>query len=415
MNNFINRKKYIKAIEDMINSGKIWILIWARRVWKTFLMNLFYQKYKNQAVWYSFEEDIWIKFSWVEDFLNFLKLKTWKTNFKYIFLDEIQLVPWISWILKKIYDSGYNFKILASWSGSFRIWSQIEDSLIWRAKIINVYPLTFEEFFEFRTWKSLEFFYENYTQQIFESFKFLTEEYLKFWGYPEVVLENSIENKIKFLADIYNLWLNKDIKLILTGEDFFNFPRFLRSIAIRTTSIVKLQLIANELGVTLYKVKKFFEILKQSFVIFSLTPLVEKYNLEVKSGEKVYFFDNWLLNYILEDFSLTNIWKVIENYVISEIYKLRKDYLKLYFWKKRNQSEIDLVIKNILSGEYVPVEIKTKSTDALPKIFLSFTKIYGSTKGILINKDYKKIKNIEDLQLQVIPILLVDKIVDILS
>ncbi len=409
----INRKFYIEQINNVFHSNKIWILIWPRRVWKTFLMNLFYEKFKKDAVWYSFEEDIGIKFDTVESFLNFLKLKTWKETFKYIFLDEIQLVVGISWILKKIYDSWYDFKILVSGSGSFKIFSEIEDSLVGRLKIINVYPLTFEEFFEFKTGKSLDFVFQNYTEIIYDDYKYLLEEFLKFWWYPEVVLATDESSKLSFLKDIYDMWINKDIKLILTWEDIVNLSKILKGLAMRIRSIIKLQTLAGEIGTTFYKVRKIIEILKQSFVIFSLPPLAERYSPEVRTGEKIYFFDNGLLNYILWNFQIVSRWELIENYVISEIKKISNPGIRLYFWKKRNQSEIDLVLKNILKNEYIPVEIKYKVTDVLPKIFLSFRQVYGVSKWILFNQKIFKTRKIDDFELKVLPYMFANKILSI--
>jgi len=406
----IKRKKYLDKIEKSINSWKITLLIWPRRVWKTFFMKKFFKKYKNESVWYSFEDDVWHKFQSSEDFLNFLKIKTWKKTFKYIFLDEIQFVPGISLILKKIYDTNSWFKIICSWSWSFKIFSSLEDSLIWRVNLINVYPLTFQEFFGFKTGKKLSDLFENFYQWVVEDNWFLLEEFLKFWWYPEVVLADSIEEKIEFLRKIYDLWLNKDIKFILSWEDFLNFERLFKAIAFRSTSIIKPAIIANDSWVSVYKVKKFLHILEQSFVIFSLKPLVEKYSLEIKSWEKIYFIDIWLLNYIKWNFTTEERWELIENFVVSEIKKVLSSIFRLYFWKKLNQSEIDVVLKNIVKNEYIPIEVKTKSKDVLPKIFITFQKVYKSKRWILFNKSLFRSRKVDNFDLEVVPYLFVDLI-----
>ncbi len=406
----IKRKKYLDKIEKSINSWKITLLIWPRRVWKTFFMKKFFKKYKNESVWYSFEDDVWHKFQSSEDFLNFLKIKTWKKTFKYIFLDEIQFVPGISLILKKIYDTNSWFKIICSWSWSFKIFSSLEDSLIWRVNLINVYPLTFQEFFGFKTGKKLSDLFENFYQWVVEDNWFLLEEFLKFGWYPEVVLANSIEEKIEFLRKIYDLWLNKDIKFILSWEDFLNFERLFKAIAFRSTSIIKPAIIANDSWVSVYKVKKFLHILEQSFVIFSLKPLVEKYSLEIKSWEKIYFIDIWFLNYIKWNFTTEERWELIENFVVSEIKKVLSSIFRLYFWKKLNQSEIDVVLKNIVKNEYIPIEVKTKSKDVLPKIFITFQKVYKSKRWILFNKSLFRSRKVDNFDLEVVPYLFVDLI-----
>ncbi len=403
----IKRKRYLETIEKyFLKEWKITLLIWPRRVWKTFLMRQFYEKLKLEAVWVSFEEFLGQSFDSVEKFLQFLKVYGKKDKFKYIFLDEIQLVPGISWILKKIYDDDLWYKILCSGSGSFQVFGQIEDSLIWRAKIIDVFPLTFEEFFYFKTNIHLHDIFGN--NLLFEKYHFYLEEFLKFGGYPEVVLVNDYEEKISILKNIYKFWIDKDIKFLLSGDDLIDFTKFFRGFAFRVTSIFKVNSLANELNIKFYKIKKFLEILKKSYIVFELSPLTSKYSSEVKAWRKYYFVDVWLLNIIKENFVVDGRWEVVENYVISEIFKNAKDFYSFYFRKKLNQSEIDLVIKDMLKWKYYPVEIKTSPTKTVPKIFYSFFTDYKSDKWIVFNKDVYENVEKEGKQILFVPYYFVD-------
>jgi len=395
----ILRKEYLDLIENsFLKEWKITLLIWPRRVGKTFLMKQFYEKLKTDSIWISFEEFFWKTFSSVDSFLQFLSVYGKKDKFKYIFLDEIQLVPGISWILKKIYDDGLWYKILCSWSWSFQIFNQIEDSLLGRVNIIDIFPLNFEEFFYYKTNINLKKLLGN--SLLFEKYYVYLEEYLKFWWYPEVVLAWDYEKKVSILKNIYNFWLDKDIKFILSGDELLDFIKFFRWFAFRITSIFKVNSLANELNIKFYKIKKFVEILKKSYVIFELSPLVSKYSYEVRSGKKYYFVDVGLLNIIKENFTIEERWDLIENYVISEIFKKSKSFLSFYFRKKTNQSEIDMVVKNMLNAKYYPIEIKSSLSKTIPKIFYSFFNDYDSEKGIVFNKNNygKVVKNGKEVQ-----------------
>ena len=404
----IFRKKYIYNIEKFfLEQKKITFLIWPRRVGKTFLMQMFYKKFEKESVWVSFEEFLWISFKSVEEFLYFLEKQTGKKDFKYIFLDEIQLVPGISWILKKLYDDpNYDYFILCSGSWSFNVFSVVEDSLVWRVKIIDVYPLDFAEFIKFKADLDLEDFYYKFSLPILNKYWFYLEEFLRFGWYPEVVLTSTEEEKVEILNDIVKLWLDKDIKLLLKTQDILDFSKFFRWIARRITSIFKVWTLSSELGIKYHKIKNFFEILKKSYILLTLPVLTEKYSYELKAGEKIYFVDNGLLNSVLWDFSLEGRWDLIENFVISEILKNKKSIYRYYFWKKVNQSEIDMIVKNVLDNVYYPIEVKSKSTSVIPKVFYSFSKIYNSKLAIVFNRDQLTTKKTQSLKIKVVPYFL---------
>jgi predicted AAA+ superfamily ATPase len=56
----------------------------------------------------------------------------------------------------------------------------VEDSLVGRVKIIDVYPLDFQEFIKFKTNLDLEEFYANYSSVLLEKYMFYLEEFLRF-------------------------------------------------------------------------------------------------------------------------------------------------------------------------------------------------------------------------------------------
>jgi predicted AAA+ superfamily ATPase len=50
----------------------------------------------------------------------------------------------------------------------------------------------------------------------------------------------------------------------------------------------------------------------------------------------------------------------------------------IYFWRNKNQYEIDFILKNKLTNKLIPIEVKSSDSDNIPKIFKSFAKKYST-------------------------------------
>jgi predicted AAA+ superfamily ATPase len=136
---------------------KVLILLGPRQVGKTTIMkhfqNLLLEK-KKKAVFIDMDVfENYEKISTYEKFLNFLSLNGYDKDAKqhfYIFLDEFQKYEDFTIILKNLYDNHPNIKIIASGSSSLTIKNTIQETLAGRKRIINIFPLNFEEFLLFK-------------------------------------------------------------------------------------------------------------------------------------------------------------------------------------------------------------------------------------------------------------------------
>lgn len=119
---------------------------------------------------------------------------------KFLFLDEIQNIPfWSKWTRRILDNEKINLFLTGSSSklSSFELPTELRG----RNWEVKVYPLTFAEFLRFKNFNiSLEKinYLENKKAQIFHLF----EEYLLYGGLPEVVLSPK-EKKSKFSKIIF--------------------------------------------------------------------------------------------------------------------------------------------------------------------------------------------------------------------
>jgi hypothetical protein len=362
------------ALEKQKDNNKITILTGARQVGKTTLMRKLYETFQKTHDVMFLDLDIYSmyeKVSTYENCINTLKLNGYKTSQKkpyILFLDEFQRYADISRVLKNIYDHHSNIKIYASGSSSLAINEQVQESLAGRKRIIHIYPLSFSEYLNFIEKDDLiqqidrlpEIRSDNLTDLMPEVFQAL-EKFLIYGGYPEVVLSNDKE-KAGVLVSIFDLYVKKDLVDFLRVERIKHAKTLIRHIAVNNGKEAKYSEMAQVAGIDEKTVKNYIEILKETFLISVHSPWFTNRNKELVKMPKVYFSDNGVRNYFINNFNTVALRSdmpfLFEGFVISELIKkgVSADHIK--FWRTKNKDEVDLIIDN--GNEIRPVEIKFK-------------------------------------------------------
>jgi len=405
----IEKRLVFSDVEKNIYSqnNKVLILLWPRQVWKTTIMKYFQKKleqnweksiYLDLDVYENFE-----KINSYEKFINFLTINWYskeQENYFYIFLDEFQKYKDFTKILKNIYDNNSNIKIIASGSSSLTIKNNIQESLAWRKRIINIFPLNFEEFLLFKKEFELHKNYKNLKnlswKDLFDSLKsyynFLYE-FMVFGGYPAVVLENDLQEKQNILWNIFDLFIKKDLWEYLKIDKIKIVKDILKYIAINNWWKIKYQNIAEISNTSIHTIKNYIEILKELFIFVELKPYFTNKNLELVKTPKIYFIDNWVKNYFIKNFVELDLrqdsWKLFEWFIISEFIKTGVDLESLKYWNDKNKREVDLIIDNIsnISAYEIKFKKNIKAKD------LSWLKAFSDIYNIewnLINLDIQE-------------------------
>lgn len=385
-------------------NNKVVVLLWPRQVWKTTIMKYFVSELENKMQKVLFLDlDIYKNYEKVESynkFINYLKINWYNENDKnyyYVFLDEFQKYKDFTKVLKNIYDNNLNIKIIVSWSSSLTIKNNVSESLAWRKRIINIYPLKFKEFLLFKNEQKLYDNYENISNlkwkwlyNSLENYYVLLYEFMIFGWYPAVVLEDDYKEKQKVLADIFDLFIRKDLWEYLKIDKIKIVKDILKFIAINNWWKIRYQEIAEISNVSMHTIKNYIEILKELFLFIELKPYYTNKNLEIVKMPKIYFIDNWVRNYFIKNFIELDLrqdkWELFEWFVLWEFIKMWVDIESIKYWNDKNKREVDLIIDNI--SKIIPYEIKfkkiIKSKDLL--WLKAFTEKYN-VKGNLINLD----------------------------
>lgn len=298
-----------------------------------------FEKADNRFIWnQTFYKDIEINLA-VEG-IDFSKPAV-------IALDEIQLVPQSTSVIKYLYDT-YNVKFIVSGSSSFYLKNRFSESLAGRKQIFDMYPLDFVEFVAFKggdTEGVRRFAQQPFILAFYNKWKALYEEYLRFGGFPEVALAETEADKKAFLKDIVNAYIELDIALLSdfsASDDLYKIMRLLANRAGNKVDYTKLSMI---LGIHRHKLKDYFELLEYTYFVQFISAFSTNPDREVKMQQKVYLADTGLL----QTLSQVSSGQVFENAVALQLSRLGE----LHYYQKLSGQEIDFIL-----DRKVAIEVK---------------------------------------------------------
>ena len=382
----VQRKKY-DIISKHISQKEFTILIGARQIGKSTLLKQLYKELneKNNTSYFLNLDRKNILDELNQNPENIFKLCPPIPNERIIvFIDEIQYLDDATNFLKLLYDEHADkIKIVATGSSAFYIDKQFNDSLSGRKKIFQMGTLDFEEFLQFKgrtdlvkeisqlkTKKKEKSIVEN------ELWAYL-DEYVNYGGYPAVVLENNIEEKLEKLRDIRDSYIKRDI-LESGVNDESKFYRMLMLLASQSGSLLNINEISNTLRISNATVENYLYILQKCFHVTLVKPFYNNLRKELTKMPKVYINDiglrNILVNYFNPIEQRADKGEILESLVFRILNeKYSSDQVK--YWRTADGNEVDFIIEtSYLKG--FAVEVKFSEREAKMSKYNKFIQNY---------------------------------------
>jgi len=338
---------YTRTLENRlrskINSGKAIVLVGARQVGKTTLIRTLLE-----GLDYLFLDADDPTIRNLLSSPNTGQIRTILGNHKIVFLDEAQRIPGIGLTLKIITDQLKDVQLFVSGSSSFDLGNRLNEPLTGREWEYELFPISWEEYEEKIGFVSSE-------QQL--------DNRLLFGFYPEVLNNPGQERQV--LKNLVNSFLYRDILAYSDIRRPEVLEKLLQALALQIGNEVNYNEISQLVGINKQTVQKYIEILEKGYIVFKLTSFSRNLRNEIKQNRKIYFFDNGIRNMIIGNFSPLDLREdkgaLWENFLVSErlkqnLYKER--FAKLYFWRTRQQQEIDFVEER--DGKVSAFEFKWK-------------------------------------------------------
>lgn len=305
-----------------------------------------------------------------------------------VFLDEIQRKKDAGLFLKGLYDMGLPYKFVVSGSGSLELKEQIHESLVGRKRVFEVNTLTFSEFVHYKTSYQYERKLAEFMRIDPEKTYTLLMEYLTYGGYPRVVLSSTVQEKTAEISEIYQSYLEKDIKDLLHLDKSDSLTQLLKIIASQIGGMVNHSELASTVGISEKTVKKYLWYLEKTCILYRLSPYFTNVRKEVSKSPVYYFHDIGLRNYMLGLFSDSSAMETRGHVFENFIYKLllrRTTHTSstVHFWRSRDNAEVDFIVSSGVSQ--VPYEVKFARKVALTRSFVNFITSYRPKNAYIVS------------------------------
>ncbi len=268
-----------------------------------------------------------------------------------IALDEIQLIKESTSIIKYLYDT-YQVKFIVTGSSAFYLKNRFSESLAGRKQIFELYPLDFREFLAFKgqnTEGVLPFAFKPFVFNFYLKWKAFYEEYLRFGGFPEVVLSETEKEKKQFLNEIINSYIQLDILLLSDFSASDDLYKLIKLLANRSGSRVDLSKISSIIGINRHKLKDYLNLLEYTYFILPISTFTQNVDSEIRKQQKIYLADTG----ILQNLAQVSSGQVFENAVALQLQKLGD----LQYFQKLSGQEIDFIF-----DEKTAIEVKETPT-----------------------------------------------------
>lgn len=275
----------------------------------------------------------------------------------YLFLDEIQNVDgWEKWVRAR--GETEPVKMIVTGSSSRLLSRDAGSKLTGRHVSFEVFPLSFAEFLRFRdvTLASRADYY-----RLRDRVRNLFQEYIRFGGFPEVVLRQADEDKALLLKQYFEDIIHRDvvarqeIRDVLTLQ---NLALYLLTNIGRLTSVSSLK---KNFGVSQDKIEHYTSALLESCLLHRVARFDFSVKRIVRARFKPYCIDTGIRNRVAFSFSGDQGW-LAENVVLNQ---LRGIHEEIYYGA--NGAEVDFIVKEgVRVAKRIQVWYADAADSALP-------------------------------------------------
>lgn len=389
----IKRHSYLDQVKNGFNVVPIVILIGARQVGKTSLMKMY--EYDGSKLFLNGQDpEVAGLFEQLSQLETYLKIYLNEALDGLLLIDEFQFIPRVSTMLKLLTDKHENLKVMCSGSSSIDILQHVEESLAGRARMVEVFSLSFAEYLLFNDEKLYQIHssmnIDEPASALSNTIAALMDEYLIYGGLPRAANAKDPRQKLAILDDIYKTYLLRDVRTYIKNEHTVGFNKLLRLLALQTGNLLNINELSRETGLSYRNCVDYVELLQQMYIIKLVEPYHTNKRSTITKMKKVYFCDTGLRNIINSDFAEIGFrpdnGAIFENYIFLEMLRNLNPGGEIRFYRTRDGAEVDFVVNQVFERWAVECKYKTLDKPSHSKALTVFSEMEQIENRIIVNK-----------------------------
>ena len=353
-------RHYLDRIHELLQPGKVLALYGPRRAGKTTLLSDFLADWDGGRYFWGTGEDRVVKE--VLESSDVSLIRSSFSGYELVVIDEAQALKNAGMGLKLLVDALPGIRVIASGSSSFQLAADLGEPLTGRRRTATLYPVSVLEY-------ARQFGVMHLRQKL--------DEFLVFGCYPEILTIENHQDKAEALRELCDAYLYKDILSFEHLKKADKIRRLLTLLAFQVGKEVSITELGTSLGLNRLTVERYLDLLEKTFVIFRLPGFSRNLRSEVTKTCRYFFYDNGILNAVINNFNLPSLRNggemgaLWENFVVTERLK-KQEYCRIlsnnYFWRTYERQEIDFVEER--EGRLFGYEIKYgKAKPAAPALW----------------------------------------------
>ncbi len=334
-----------RDLEVQPKKGKAVAIVGPRRSGKTYLLLHMFRELRDKGesvIFFPFDDDRVYppNLKTLQEVVRTAK-EFYPEGKIHFFFDEIQEVPNFELAVKRLVEREHHSVFLTG-SSSRLLSKEIATQLRGRTITYELFPFSFSELLRCRGIPRKK----HYTEGEQSKIKRYLREYMRYGGYPEIVIEG-YERKIledyldtviyRDLIERWNIRNHKGLKLFLK----IIFTSFAKKISVNS---VQKFMKHNGIDISRNTLYNYLDYSNDAYIIFP----VRKFSYSLKEMEqtlpKIYAVDTGLIS--LFDSGLSdNTGRLMENVVFLELRRKYKENKEIFYYETRSGKEVDFLIK----------------------------------------------------------------------
>jgi predicted AAA+ superfamily ATPase len=386
MANAIYKRTVFDDIVRFLSTGDIIVIHGARQVGKTSIL-MYLQEHLHakaeQTLYIDLEDSRFTSLldKGMDEFIAYLAEQGFNPQGLsdsgrrlFVIIDEIQYLENPSSFLKLLVDHYPYLKVIVSGSSSFEMKSKFKDSLVGRTVNFEIYPLSFQEFLVFKGVPLPP--PGRLTEKKNAEMQRLFTEFALYGGYPKIVLAQEIDIKERYLQQIIDTYVRKDIRDLAEIKDVNKFNHLLEVLASQSGNLLNITELSNTISLGRDIIERYLLILEQTYILRLVRPFSRNIRSELSKTPKVFFYDTGLMQMLwLKRLQRELLGSVFETSVFTELVK-HYGPSQVHYWRTQDKKEIDFVLD--LPPALLPVETKLHFPRSIPAVLRTFKTAYHS-------------------------------------